>query len=306
MDKDFYKLCQQKNDCLQAQYETERKYIYNKYNQEFTVLEGFFDFCIELGKVLDSYIPEPEKPFLQFALLRIHERALKISREAKIMMENGSASGAIARWRTLFEFSVVANILIKYPDLAQKYIDYAAVDDYKFARRLVEYQDRLNLFHYDLSAFHDIEMAYRNVKAKYSWTGKQDYEWAKNDEIKAPNLFNLAKAVGLEHLYAYVDEAHKYNHPCMRYLLNDRGSKPTEDDLQSYLFSPSGIELPVQLTAISLQTINCAVIAGYAQLSSANGEQLGCYLLQNKDFPATIIELVKERILKQEGQTDAD
>lgn len=39
MDKDFYKLCQQKNDCLQAQYETERKYIYNKYNQEFTVLE---------------------------------------------------------------------------------------------------------------------------------------------------------------------------------------------------------------------------------------------------------------------------
>lgn len=37
MDKDFYKLCQQKNDCLQAQYETERKYIYNKYNQEFTV-----------------------------------------------------------------------------------------------------------------------------------------------------------------------------------------------------------------------------------------------------------------------------
>lgn len=132
------------------------------------------------------------------------------------------------------------------------------------------------------------------------------YEWAKNDEIKAPNLFNLAKAVGLEHLYAYVDEAHKYNHPCMRYLLSDRGSKPTEDDLQSYLFSPSGIELPVQLTAISLQTINCAVIAGYAQLSSANGEQLGCYLLQNKDFPATIIELVKERILKQEGQTDAD
>ena len=46
MDKDFYKLCQQKNDCLQAQYETERKYIYNKYNQEFTVLEGFFYFCI--------------------------------------------------------------------------------------------------------------------------------------------------------------------------------------------------------------------------------------------------------------------
>lgn len=306
MDKDFYCLCQQKNDYLQEQYALSRKYIYAKYEQEFTILEGFFDFCIELGETLDKYIPEPEKPFLQFSLLRIHERALKISREAKILMENGSASGAIARWRTLFEFSVVASILIKYPDLAPKYIDYSAIDDYKFARRLVKYQERLNLFHYDLSAFHEIKTTYRNIKAKYSWTGKQDYEWAKNNEIKAPNLFNLAKSVGLEHLYAYVDEAHKYNHPCMRYLLNDRGSKSTEDDLQSYLFSPFGIELPVQLTAISLQTINCAVIAGYAQLPSANKEQLGCYLLQNKDFPATIIGLVKERILKQEAQTDAD
>lgn len=305
MDKDFYCLCQQKNDCLQDQYELSRKQICAKYEQEFTVLEGFFDFCIELGKTLDSYIPEPEKPFLQFALLRIHEKALKISREAKILMENGSASGAIARWRTLFEFSVVASILIKYPDLASKYIDYAAIDDYKFARRLVEYQDRLNLLHYDLSAFPEIETTYKRIKAKYGWTGKQDYEWAKNDEIRAPNLFNLARAVGLEHLYAYVDEAHKYNHPCTRYLLNDRGSKAPENDLESYLFTPFDMNLPAQLIAISLHGVNCAVIAGYAQLPLADSNQLSCYLSQNNDFPVTIIELVTQK-LQKEGLEYAD
>lgn len=299
MDKDFYCLCQQKNDYLQEQYALSRKYIYAKYEQEFTILEGFFDFCIELGETLDKYIPEPEKPFLQFSLLRIHERALKISREAKILMENGSASGAIARWRTLFEFSVVASILIKYPDLAPKYIDYSAIDDYKFARRLVKYQERLNLFHYDLSAFPEIEITYRRTKAKYGWTGKQDYEWAKNEEIKAPNLFSLAEAVGLEHLYAYVDEAHKYNHPCTRYLLNDRGSKAPENDLGSYLFTPFDIDLPAQLIAISLHEVNRAVIAGYTQLPSADSAQLGCYLSRNNDFPATIIELVTKKLQKE-------
>jgi len=306
MDMNFYRLCQQKNEYLQEQYKFNREHIYAEYEQEFSILEGFFDFCIELGNTLDGYIPEPEKPFLQFALLRIHEKALKVSREAKILMENGSASGSIARWRTLFEFSVVANILIKYPDLAQKYIDYSAIDDYKYARRLVEYQDRLNLFRYDLDTFPEIEAAYNNIKKKYGWTGKQDYEWAKNDEIKAPNLFSLAEAVGLEHLYAYVDEAHKYNHPCMRYLINDRGSRIPGNEIQSYLFSPFGMELPIQLTAISLETVNCAVIAGYAQLHSADSDQLSCYLCRNKDFPSTIIELAKARIRRQEEQTDAD
>lgn len=300
MDKNFYCLCQQKNDYLQEQYELSRKHIYAKYEQEFTVLEGFFDFCIELGETLDSYIPEPEKPFFQFALLRIHERALKISREAKILMENGSASGALARWRTLFEFSVVAQILVKYPDLAQKYIEYEKVDNYKCAKKLVEYQDRLKLCNYDLSDFPAIELECKKVKQKYGWTGK-DYEWAKNEDITNLNLFGLAESVGLEHLYAYVDEAHKYNHPCMRYLLNDRGNRMSANDLNSYLFSPFGIDLPVQLTAISLHEVNCAVIAGYAQLPSADSEQLNCYLSRNNDFPSAIIELVTEKLQKEDS-----
>ncbi len=137
MDKNFYRLCQQKNEYLQEQYKLNREDIYAEYEQEFSILERFFYFCIELGNVLNGYIAEPEKPFLQFALLRIHERALKISREAKILMENGSASGAIARWRTLYEFSVVAQILIKYPDLSQKYIEHEKIDNYKCAQKLV-------------------------------------------------------------------------------------------------------------------------------------------------------------------------
>ena len=304
MDKDFYSLCKKSAQRLQKGYKCSRSQIQTYYEKEFTILEGFFDFSINLGISLDRYIPQPQKPFLQFALLRIQEKALKISREGKILMENGSASGAIARWRTLFEFSVVAKILVKYPDLAPKYVDYAKIDDYKWARKLVLYKDKLNLCSYNLDFFPEIETAYNNTKEKYGWSGK-DYEWAKNEDIKSPNLFNLAQAVGLEHLYAYVDEAHKYNHPCTRYLLNDRGSKASKDDLQTYLFSPFDMELPLQLIAISLCEVNHATMIGYAQLLSTDSHQLDCNLVLNDKFPATMIEMITERF-RCKGSMDCD
>lgn len=294
MDKEFYKLCQRRAACLHRDYCNSRKQIEKMYRQGFTVLEGFFDFTYELGSILDTYIPQPQKPFLQFVLLRVHEKALKVARESKIMLENGSASGAMARWRTLFEFSVVANLLLKFPDLAQKYIDHSKVDDYKYAKKLVEYKDQLNLYDYNLDAFSEIETEYKAVTQKYGWNGKNSYEWAKNDSIKAPNLFELAKAVGQECFYAYVDESHQYNHPSMRYLLNDRGAKEQEDNLQNYLFSPFDMYLPLQLIACNLYQVNWAVLQGYSQLDSADLKQVSRYLTQNEEFPQTIIELIKK------------
>ena len=301
MNKKFYKTCKDRAKQLQKEYDHSRKKIYADYMREFTILEGFIDFSINLGLSLDSYIPQIEKPALQFALLRIQERSIKIFREGKILLENGSASGAMARWRTLFEFSVVAKMLVKFPDLAVKYIDYAKIDDYKCARKLMEYREQLNLLDYNMDDFFDIKAEYEKTMEKYGWIGK-DYEWAKNEYVKNPNLFNLSKIVGLEHLYAYVDEAHKYNHPCMRYLLNDRGSKASEDDLQTYLFSPFGIELPIQLVAISLHEINQAVITGYMQLSSADKDELALYLNRNEDFPSAVLELIKKRIKSEAPQ----
>jgi len=53
MDINFYRLCQQKNEYLQEQYKFNREHIYAEYEQEFSIWEGFFDFCIELGNTLD-------------------------------------------------------------------------------------------------------------------------------------------------------------------------------------------------------------------------------------------------------------
>lgn len=165
----------------------------------------------------------------------------------------------------------------------------------------------MNLSSCNLDAFCEIRLKYENVKNKYGWTGQKDYEWAINEEIKAPNLFNLAKAVDLGHLYAYVDEAHKYNHPSMRYLLNDRGTTAPDDNIQHYLFSPFGLELPIQLIAISLHQVNYAAIIGYEELDSADMDKLSGYLKLNDKFPESVIELVTEKLQgKKEEQSNAD
>ncbi len=301
----FIELCHAKSSYNQELYDNNRKQILRDYFEEFSLLEGFNDFSYELGVVLDRYIPQPQKPFLQFALLRIHEKGLKIFREAKILMENGSSSGAVARWRTLFELSVVSLTLIKYPDLAQKYILYSKVDDYKVAKKLVEYKDRLNLYHYNMDAFPEIEAEYNRLCAEYGWTGKNNYEWAKNNDIKNPNLFELARNIGQEHFYAYVDESHMYNHPSARYLLHDRGEKAPDDD-DTYLFSPFEMDLPMQLITISLFQINCAAISGYSVLEFADKEQLSIWLENNDEFPKAIIEMFESRSESKEEQHHAD
>ena len=296
MDKEFYEKCKDVNEYWQNCYEYNRSMIAAEFEKEFAVIEGFLACSYDIGTHMDKLIPGPKKPVLQFALLRIHEKAIKIAREVKILLENGSASGAMARWRTLYEFSVVSSVLIKYPDLAIKYIEYEKVDNYKCAKKLVEYKGRLNLQNYNMDAYPEIVKSFEEVKVKYGWDGHRDYEWAQNDDIKNPNLFSMAAAVELEHLYAYVDESHKYNHPSPRYLLNDRGAKVPEDDL-TYLFSPFEMDLPIQLIVCSLHQVNCMLIQGYSQLDNADTNQMLSYLDESRKFPEAIIELATERLV---------
>ncbi len=295
MDCSFKQLIDQLNRSRKI-YDDNRDKTIQSYLEEFGIIEDYISFSLNLGCHLDSLIPEPEKPFLQFALLRIHEQSCKVYHEATILMENGSASGAMARWRTLFELSVVANILVKYPDLAKKYIEYSKISDFKFANKLNKYREKLNLTHYNMDAYPLIEQDYKKAKAEYGWEGRNSYEWAINDDIKNPNLFTLAQNIGQEYMYAYVDEAHMYNHPSPRYILNDLGVTPTQhDDHIRYLFSPFDLNLPLQLIVISLHQVNCACIIGYSELETADISEMTDYLHTNNNYPKMMVSLIETK-----------
>jgi len=65
-------------------------------------------------------------------MLRLHIRACQVTNEIIILLENGYADGAMARWRTLHEIATVAAVIAKFGDeLAERYVHYQIVESTK-------------------------------------------------------------------------------------------------------------------------------------------------------------------------------
>ena len=66
---------------------------------------------------------------LRSVLILLHARSCQIVSELIVLLENGFADGAMARWRTLYEIGVVAAVIVDGGEqLAQKYLDHDAVE----------------------------------------------------------------------------------------------------------------------------------------------------------------------------------
>lgn len=284
-------LCEQAYDKQQQEIEYARNKNIEQNQRVFTLLAGFIDFCYEIGEQLDGFISTKEKPIEQFLELRFHETAIKIFLEAYILLQFGSASGAMGRWRVLYEFSVVEKFITTYPCVGKAYCDHMKVADYKYVRKLNEYKEELDIDNFNNSIYQEIEEDYNAVKQQYGKDFKKDYEWAREvfDDNEPINLFSLAQKVNMEKLYAYVDEAHIYNHTSARYIVKDRG---TWINGNKYMFSPYGVELPMQLLAISLNEINCSLLKSYHKIIEdeiENLEKLFIYRKQSEEFVETIL-----------------
>jgi Family of unknown function (DUF5677) len=65
-------------------------------------------------------------------MLRLHVRACQVTHEIIVLLENGLADGAMARWRTLHEITIVAAIIARFGDeIAERYMYYQIVESFK-------------------------------------------------------------------------------------------------------------------------------------------------------------------------------
>lgn len=76
------------------------------------------------------------KVFSFTAMLHIHGRALQEYLEIITLMKNGFADGAYARWRSMYELTIISSFINKYGEkVAKSYIDaYDTQDRYEWAR----------------------------------------------------------------------------------------------------------------------------------------------------------------------------
>lgn len=123
--------------------------------------------------------PGVDRDFVFDTLRRLHARGCLLTSEILWLMEGGYASGAMARWRTLHEITVVGYFVKDHgQDVAERYLLHHEAEAYRAA---VQYNEHMPVLGFD--DFSDQEL--RQLQARrdalcqrFGDTFKDDWGWA--------------------------------------------------------------------------------------------------------------------------------
>lgn len=212
--------------------------------------------CAEVGEEELEHLRRSRRKtgkVLKDTLIRLHSRACQISGEILVLLESGYADGAMARWRTLHELSVIAAVLARGDDeLATRYRLHEVVDAKKamdlyirdhhglgYQPPSVEEIDRTNS-HYDEL----IKIYGKSFSNPYGWAA----ELLKN---KRPQFSDLQTSAGREIMASFYKMASYPVHADFKGAAWQLG-KLGQNDFVLAGPSNAGIEEPGQNMALSL------------------------------------------------------
>lgn len=135
---------------------------------------------------------------LNKALTYLHGRAIQIASEIMVLMENGYADGAMARWRTLHEVACVAMVLDGGGEaLAERYLAHEIVEAKKGLGQYQQCHSRLGYAPFAKRAATRIEKNYADAIRRYGKEFSGDYGWvAAHLGNPKPNFSNIEDAAG--------------------------------------------------------------------------------------------------------------
>lgn len=142
--------------------------------------------------------------FLPF-LLRLHARIYRNANEILALMRSGYGSGAIARWRSMHETTVVLAYAKEIgPQIIKLMEDHAAVSSYKSMKVFQDHAEALGEKPFSSYELRLAEAKYNRRLNKYGPHFKSDYGWAWAASGHTLNNFrDLEQHVGIDHLYPY-------------------------------------------------------------------------------------------------------
>lgn len=136
--------------------------------------------------------------YLNTALSHLHVRAIQIASEIMVLMENGYADGAMARWRTLHEVACVAMVLGDGGEpLAERYLAHEIVEAKKGLGQYHACHTPLGYAPFSKRAAARIEREYAEAIRHYGKEFGGDYGWvAAHVRNPQPNFSNIEDAAG--------------------------------------------------------------------------------------------------------------
>ena len=205
-------------------------------------------------------------------LVRIHARAIQVSKEVLVLLKNGLADGAEARWRTLHELTVIATFIAEHGDeVAKRYIDHENIENYKRAKQHNQYNIRLGASPIDLEEMKLLEEEYIKVIEKYGENYKSDYGWA--SEVlnnKRPTFSAIELSVQFDHYRPYYKLASGNVHAGSHSIFSRLGllNKDENKDILLCGYSNNGLAVAGQSTALSLVQITTSMLTYNSTMDS--------------------------------------
>jgi len=240
-----------------------RGYLEERWGQALGQLRMLLTMCREWCQWIHqrnvSQKGDPKKKQLQSILIRLLTRGCQVTDEIICLLENGFADGAMARWRTLHEISVVAAVIRHYGnDIAVRYVDHQAVESKrKLDKYLTCYKD-LGYKPLSVRAQQKIEKAYNRAIARYGKSFKSDYGWAafhlKNDR---PTFADLEKAAGRAEMRSHYQMGNDNIHAGIKSMYFRLGLLNSDGLLAGR--SNAGLMEPGQNTAHTLTQLSAIV-----------------------------------------------
>jgi len=227
------------------------------------LLEEFLVITYEVGADFnDSFrqLASTEQDHVFDILTKLHARSCQVGYEVLLLIKNGFADAAHARWRTLHENAVVAFVIAKHgQDLDERYSLHEVIESYK---AMVEYQANTHTLHLEEISVEELEktkIARDTLIKRFGLKFTRQYGWAAGITSNF-SFSDLEIEAGLAHLRPYYRMASHNIHANVKGVNFKLGVAPHAEPL--LLAGPSnyGFTDPAHGTAISLLQVTSALL----------------------------------------------
>lgn len=187
-------------------------------------------------------------------LIQLHIRACQIVSEIILLLENGYADGAMARWRTLHEVSVVALLIAEHGDkLAERYLAHEAVEARNILKVHADTFETLGYRPHSKREIDSVEAAYQAALRQYGDKFGDEYGWADGYVRQTRSFAALSEAAGRSHFRAHYKLASHNVHAGVKGITYKLGSLHGGGAFAGA--SNAGLEEPGQNTAITFTLV---------------------------------------------------
>lgn len=218
-----------------------------------------------------------QNTLLRDVLVRLHVRACQVSAESINLMEGGFADGAMARWRTLHEISIVTVLIAEHGTaLAERYLAHRAVEAWTGKEQYLLCYEQLGYEPLTEKECHEIDEAYYRAIAQFGKEFRLPYGWAAGFVPKnrrgVIGLAELEAAAGRSALASHYKLASHNVHAGPHALFFRLGL--IDDSVLLAGASNAGLSEPGQNTAISLALITILSVADNSTLDGVTAMKL--------------------------------